>query len=291
LTVSKAEGESLYGGFGGGKQAFAFFNALTPKPGYIARTYAPRSTETADYRTARLFYTAENGAFIDTVRDAVEAGWPGWDLPETDLLFLREYGVRASVDFRGDREVTRQPSALDGIGWIRYFRSPTFNEQVAFGTKRKDGAGPAISSFVDWGQKYAEMADGCRDWVKEALELLGRCDGGVLFHCTTGKDRTGLISALLLGLAGVREDDIVADYCVSEVYLTSVYEELRAEFIRHWPSEAVSLTDPFFRTSPVNMTTLLAHLKSSYGGIRAYLEACGVADTVVERLKSRLAGD
>jgi len=85
LTVSKAEGESLYGGFGGGKQAFAFFNALTPKPGYIARTYAPRSTETADYRTERLFYTAENGAFIDTVRDAVEERWPGWDLPETDL--------------------------------------------------------------------------------------------------------------------------------------------------------------------------------------------------------------
>jgi protein-tyrosine phosphatase len=161
------------------------------------------------------------------------------DLPESDLLFLRAYGVKASVDFRGDKEVSRQPSCLDGVAGMDYFRSPTFNEQVAFGTRDKGKKGPPVSSFVDWGQKYAEMADDCRDWVREVFGILDSIDGGVLFHCTTGKDRTGVVSALLLGLAGVPEDDIVADYCISEVYLTPVYEELRAEFVKHWPSETV----------------------------------------------------
>lgn len=208
------------------------------------------------------------------------------DLPESDLRFLKNYGVTASIDFRGDREVSRQPSCLSGVGWMKYHRRPTFNEQVAFLTREKRG-GPPVTAFVDWGVKYAEMADGCRDWVREVLELLDGADGAVLLHCTTGKDRTGMISALLLGLAGVPENDIVADYCVSEVYLTPVYEELRAEFLKHWPSETVSLSDPFFRTSPANMTALLRHLNAVYGGIRPYLRSCGVPDAVVSRLKTR----
>jgi hypothetical protein len=83
---------------------------------------------------------------------------------------------------------------------MKYHRSPTFNEQVAFLTREKHGGGPPVTAFVDWGLKYAEMADGCRDWVREVLDLLDCAEGAVLLHCTTGKDRTGMISALLFGL-------------------------------------------------------------------------------------------
>ena len=193
------------------------------------------------------------------------------------MSFLRDYGITTTVDFRGDREVTAEPSQLAEAGWLRYVRCPTFNEQVAFATRRSGGGGPPVTSFVDWGVKYVEMAEDCKPWVKSALELFDGSSGAVLFNCTTGKDRTGMISALLLGLAGVSDEDIVADYCVSEVYLASVYTRLIDAFRKHWPDMPVSVKDPFFKTAPENMASLLVHLNAAYGGIPGYLEACGVA--------------
>jgi protein-tyrosine phosphatase len=208
-------------------------------------------------------------------------------LTEADLAFLREFGVKTSIDFRGDREVERQPSVLKDAGWVRYLRSPTFNEQVAF-TSRQTSKRPAVSSFVDWGEKYVEMAEGCRDWILTTLTLIAQSEGAVLFNCTTGKDRTGMISALLLGICGVSNDDITADYCVSEVYLTPVYEELIRTFLEYWPNETVSIADPFFRTSPKNMQRLLAHFDERYGGVEAYVRACGAGEAVLQSIRRKL---
>ena len=207
-----------------------------------------------------------------------------------DLTFLKDFGVTTAIDFRGDRETSTEPSCLKGAGWIRYLRSPAFNEQVAFAARRS-GGGPPVSTFVEWGAKYTEMAEACRDWIKTTLELFSGSRGAVLFHCTTGKDRTGIISALLLGLCGVSDEDIIADYCVSEVYLTPVYKLLMDGFRKHWPSETISLTDPFFKTAPENMAALLRYLNGRYGGIGGYLADCGVPESVIETLKNRLLAD
>ena len=209
-------------------------------------------------------------------------------LSARDVTFLRDYGVTAAVDFRGDRETEREPSCLSDAGWLRYLRSPTFNDQVAFAT-RGTSAGPPVTSFVDWRVKYVEMAEDYKGWVKATLELLASADGAVLYHCATGKDRTGVITALLLGLCGVSDADIIADYCVSELYLAPVYERLIAGFKKHWPDEPVSLSDPFFRTAPENMAALLRHLNDAYGGIPDYVEACGVDRSAAGLLRRRLS--
>ncbi len=208
-------------------------------------------------------------------------------LTDKDLEFLREYGITTSIDFRGDREVERQPSSLKDIEWLRYLRSPTFNEQVAFGSRKKE-QGPAVTSYVDWGEKYVEMADGCKDWVRRTLELISESTGGVIINCTTGKDRTGMISALLLGLCGVSNDDITADYCVSEVYLTPVYEDLIRIYLEHWPDETVRITDPFFKTSPKNIQRLLGYFEKEYGGVTGYVTACGVRDDSIGSIRRKL---
>lgn len=208
-------------------------------------------------------------------------------LTEADFTFLKDYGIKTSIDFRGDREVERQPSSLKDAEWVRYVRSPTFNEQVAFGSRKK-GKGPAVTAFVDWGEKYVEMAAGCKEWVRCTLELISESNGGVIYNCTTGKDRTGMISALLLGLCGVSRNDITADYCVSEVYLTPVYEELIRGFSEHWPDETVNITDPFFKTNPKNMEHLLAHFEQEYGGITGYVKSCGADGGVIESIRRKL---
>lgn len=56
-----------------------------PRDPYLSRTYAPKSTDTADYRTERLFYTRENALFLDRVREWIEDRYPGWDLERPRL--------------------------------------------------------------------------------------------------------------------------------------------------------------------------------------------------------------
>lgn len=209
---------------------------------------------------------------------------------QADIDYIIGMGITTSIDFRGDSEVERMPSLLAGANGIDYRRSPTFNAQVAFGSQKRKNA-PPMDSFVRWGEKYIEMADGCKPWVKETLEMMAKSEGAVIYNCTTGKDRTGMISALLLGLAGVSEDDIIADYCVSEIYLSKIYAELLEEYNERYPTGGAGLADPFFRTEPVNMAMLLLHLNERYGGIESYVTDCGVTQETVSNIRSRLIGD
>jgi protein-tyrosine phosphatase len=232
-------------------------------------------------------YPVKNGG-VTKYRQFIRCEAPR-TLTERDVDILRDYGIKHSIDFRGDKEVRRQPSFLRGLDWVSYHRSPTFNEQVAFGAKAGSRR-PPITSFVRWGEKYIEMTEDCGEWIRNTLELLAECEGAVMFNCTTGKDRTGIISALLLGLAGVSDEDIIADYCVSEVYLRPVYEELRVEFLKMFPSESAELTDPFFKTDPENMASLLRHINTKYGGVRAFTAACGLSTVAADKLHNQLIG-
>ena len=207
------------------------------------------------------------------------------------LSFLQEYGVRASIDLRGARELGRLPSPLSSEPWVKYLHAPVYNEQVAAGSAVK-----RPNRFVKWPEMYIEMADQHMDWVKRVFELLANAcgEGAVMFNCTTGKDRTGIISALLLGLAGVHHADIIADYCVSEVYMRPVYMEL----LKTMPpsvnpdgsTSPLTVDDPFFKTAPENMAALLEHLDSEYGGIYPYLTRCGLSEDTLSTLKNALVG-
>ncbi|MCL1835222.1 MAG: tyrosine-protein phosphatase [Oscillospiraceae bacterium] len=168
------------------------------------------------------------------------------------------------------------------------------------GEKEKDGKGgkdgkdgkdekrPAMDAFVDWGEKYIEISQNCGAWVRNTLELMAGAKGAVIYNCATGKDRTGIISALLLGIAGVSERDIIADYSVSEIYLKEAYVELLKGYLAKWPDDKATIESPFFKTSPKNMETLLAHFDSAHGGVAGYVKSCGVSDDTVAALRRKL---
>ena len=89
LMLSPGELDALFAAEGGISVVLAELNNL-PQPKeadcYISRYYAPASTESADYRYERLFYTRENALFIDAVRERIEQRYPGWELSESDYL-------------------------------------------------------------------------------------------------------------------------------------------------------------------------------------------------------------
>ena len=216
-----------------------------------------------------------------------------------DLAYLKAYGVTRSVDLRGDMEVERIPSMLRDVDWAVYSHVPMFTRQAAFASQAEGGAPkpdkyaqhPA-TAFIEWGQLYVNMLEEYKDWTCRVLDIAASEQGVMLYHCTTGKDRTGMLTALLLSIAGVSQDDIIADYCVSQVYMRPVYLELMELMPPLYDEEGKPLRptidSPFFQTAPENMRTLLDHLNETYGSVEGYIRRCGVSGDTVARIRAKL---
>lgn len=110
-------------------------------------------------------------------------------------------------------------------------------------------------------------------------------DGTVLVHCFAGKDRTGMIVALALGVAGVPDEAIVADYAYSDECLrewnTEVLAEISDEALRRKAIERMS-------ARPETMASLLEFARLEYGSVTEYLAAHGMSPEQLERLRRRL---
>ncbi|KAK9766825.1 hypothetical protein K7432_003790 [Basidiobolus ranarum] len=91
----------------------------------------------------------------------------------------------------------------------------------------------------------------------------------ILIHCTHGKDRTGLISALVLLIAGIDDKIIISDYSKSREQLEAVNEILSKEM------GALGISQDFLESNPEVMIGTLAHIRNKYGGIDSYLDGIG----------------
>jgi protein-tyrosine phosphatase len=113
--------------------------------------------------------------------------------------------------------------------------------------------------------------------------------GGVVVHCRAGKDRTGIVVALLLALVGAPDDAIVEDYTLSYPTLIEEYErELDDQGVRD-PAEREAYHRAR-RSDPETMVAMLAHLRERHGGAEAYLRGAGLTAAEIAALRERLLG-
>ena len=125
------------------------------------------------------------------------------------------------------------------------------------------------------------------DWIRETVTACAEAEGCVLFHCTTGKDRTGILTCCLLGAVGVSREDIAADYCLSQVYLQDMFAAMRdgSLSIRREPS---NFEEYVFQTPFTAMVKFYDFFTEEYGGIRNYLLHTGVTEETLARLETKL---
>lgn len=111
--------------------------------------------------------------------------------------------------------------------------------------------------------------------------------GGVLVHCAAGEDRTGLVVALALAIAGVAREEIAADYALSASAVAPMLEEHLA--VEPDPSRRDRLRS-MYRFPPEAMMALLADLDRRHGGVAGYLRSAGAGEDTQDRLRTRLVG-
>jgi protein-tyrosine phosphatase len=198
------------------------------------------------------------------------------ELTEADLDILRQLRIRTVIDLRTGHEleqsrfdVEAHPVEFHHFPFIQSLINPEDFEQAP--------------GFL--GTQYRRMLEEAAPQIAGALSALAAPQARpAVFHCTAGKDRTGLLSAIVLSLLGVPEDTVVADYALSGAAMT----RLRAKLLIKFPDGQLLVdadTDALFSADPANMVALFAHLKERYGTMAEYVSAIGVSDDVVDSLR------
>jgi protein-tyrosine phosphatase len=212
-------------------------------------------------------------------------------LSDDDVRILDRLGVSTVCDLRGHPEVRDEPSRLaDGV--VRHHHpmppsregEPTLDDRIRAG----ELARVELEDVVDL---YLLMLEDSAPSVGATLERIadGTADGGaVVFHCTAGKDRTGILAGLLLSLLGVDDDLILDDYLLTNRYRT----EHRLAEIRDDLAARGLEVEPFTALFVPNAETLartLDGLRSEHGSLERYVTGpAGAAPDVAERLRSSL---
>jgi protein tyrosine/serine phosphatase len=186
-----------------------------------------------------------------------------------------QYGVNTVIDLRTQSEAANFPSPFARPDYgPEYLNLPVIDD--AFMTKVNDTAGIP--------QRYQLMVDHRQEAFGQILTTLARVDGPAVVHCYAGKDRTGLVAAMLLSLAGVDKDAIAGDYAETDIQLADRYKEWLASAS---PERLASMRDEL-RCQPEWMVGLLGHIDQTWGGVEPYLTAAGMAPADLVRLKTKL---
>jgi protein-tyrosine phosphatase len=196
-------------------------------------------------------------------------------LDDSGRAALSALGLRTVVDLRTDEEVKAAPSALDDAG-MQTFHVPVFDAAAI-------GRLPPELAAV-----YRHMIDDCGAAIAAAIGHL--CGDGALpglVHCTAGKDRTGLVVALVLEVVGVPDEVIAADYALSDAYLDAgtarAISRIRAiGGLGRW------LDLGALGASPQVIHDALARVRSRSGSVRAYLIGNGLTARDLGHLRTAL---
>jgi protein tyrosine/serine phosphatase len=210
----------------------------------------------------------------DSVRRLTEAGWSS----------LVEYGIRRIVDLRLASELEEDaPGDVPvEVVHVPFLADVPLDRQIEI-AERWLSAPDDVSATRDG---YLQMLDTYRGNVAAAVTAVARApEGGVLIHCMGGKDRTGLVAALLLRLAEVPVADIAADYGLSAENIKPLWQQ--------WVEDASDESERELRrrlsASPADaMAQVLETLEREHGSVRRYLLDAGVSDDDLDHALARL---
>jgi protein-tyrosine phosphatase len=203
-------------------------------------------------------------------------------LEPDDGPLLRERGIVTAIDFRADDELDRIGIGRLGELDIRHVHLPTVDR--ALHTVRPPDWDPPESAAEVY---VLMMRSGGRAYAAALRALVEPGALPAVYFCMAGKDRTGVFSAVVLGLLGVSDDDIVADYILTHDVVHVIHERGRRAYpdaADRWPE----LPEGLAGAVAPSMQGMITRMRDEYGSWAGYAEAVGVESSVVEQLRDAL---
>jgi protein-tyrosine phosphatase len=208
----------------------------------------------------------------DSVRGLSDEGWEA----------LVAYGVRTIVDLRWREELEEDPPRELPVVAVHVPLFGERNEMQEVNELVRNIRDPAVrrsTSYVEFLRRWPG------NFARAVVAVAQAPEGAVVVHCAGGVDRTGLVSALLLRLAGVAPEDIAQDYAASETNWAAGTEAWIAEAENE---DERDLRRFLARMPPEAMLGVLESVEREHGDVAAYLRSAGVGDEDLDRVRSRL---
>lgn len=192
---------------------------------------------------------------------------------------LLDTALRTIIDLRRERELAKTPNVFAGSEEVEYrhMNLITDTDPDGYGDP---GEGPAWIA-----QSYRLLIDNRKAQIGRIMGALAEPQGvPALFHCAGGADRTGIIAALLLGLARVPEETIAADYHLTAPMLVKRYTEDGPP--PGWSEDDLRRAERLDYLAPAEtMQIALQHLGDSYGGVEGYVREIGLSSVQIESIR------
>jgi protein-tyrosine phosphatase len=206
-------------------------------------------------------------------------------LTPADVTALEPLGLRTVIDLRSDSELDERGRFPVDAHPVVFHHLPIVDKTWA----HLDAPDyDRDEDFLIWA--YQDMLAIGAPRFAAAFEVLA--EPGALpavFHCAAGKDRTGLLAALLLGSLGVSHDDIVADYALT-VEGMARFREWAAREWPEWVERMASVPPAYTAALPDAMRHIIDELCTEHGTIRNYVRSIGVSNVTLDTLESVLLG-
>jgi len=180
----------------------------------------------------------------------------------SDLGYFATHQITTVIDLRHEHEQTVAPNPLATQSDINYMAIPLF--QVTHNTSN------VITRLDDF---YIHLLETSRAPIQQTFTQLADAPNGTFFHCRVGKDRTGIIAALLLDLVEVPHAHIIADYVATAEHITPLLPELRRDRPAHIDEATY---EQIIGIQSDTMGNVLTYIKKTYGSAVNYLTQIGV---------------
>ena len=213
--------------------------------------------------------------------------------PDSQRALVSE-GLRTVVDLRVTDAVTQHPNVFAESSEVDYNWVNVMGDEplVEVSDINVSSLGPDRPPDI-----YAAILDVRRKWMGKVVKLLAKPGTlPALYHCNSGRDRAGLVTMLLLSIAGVPAETIVRDYSSSATYLWRRIPDREAGSRLRLDPEDFNAYEEYreaYETErniapPHAMRASIEHLNREYGGFRPYLLGAGVNDEELERLRTAM---
>ena len=197
----------------------------------------------------------------------------------SDVAILRdELGIRTIVDLRSREELRSEGRGPLAALPIRFHHVPLVD-----GLQRPEARAQASIRLAE---RYFLLAEFAKERVAAALDTLAATDAPAVYHCAAGKDRTGVLSAVILGILEVPDETIVADYVLTAESLEAIQKRLLQS--EGYQSILATLPPDTMHAEAETMIQLLEQIRAKYGSMRGYAQAAGVGSDTLGRLEGNL---
>ena len=197
-------------------------------------------------------------------------------LTKEELEALEAYGIKACIDLRIPAEKV-QKNPFNDSNYLVYHGIPIAGEVTL-------SAAPGELLY----KLYVGILEHHKDALARVMKIIAAEKDGLIFHCSAGKDRTGLTAMFILAVCGVCDEQIIADYAASG---ENNREATKRQLEQLAQSGLTNIPEEIFESAPKTMEKTLGYICEKYGSPVEYLKCIGVEDREIEAIRNKMLED